>query len=217
MIDDNRVSTFLLSLEDDEVSYLREIEIEAQKMQVPIIKKGTQSLLKVLLQIKNPRNILEIGTAVGFSALLMSEYSPGANITTIENYKKRIPIARENFAKAKKEECISLIEGDALDVLKGLKESYDFIFVDAAKAQYIYYLEELIRLANKDCVIITDNVLQEGDVLESHYAVKRRDRTIHKRMREYLYEIKHNNKLMTSIVPVGDGVAISYVKGECDE
>ena len=160
-----------------------------------------------------PRKVLEIGTAVGFSALLMSAYLPeGGHITTIENYEKRIPIARENFRQAGKEGMISLIQGDALAVMKELTEAYDLIFMDAAKGQYIHYLSEAVRLLAPGGILVSDNVLQGGDVLESRFAVERRDRTIHSRMREYLYELKHHDQLQTSILPLGDGVALSVKK-----
>ena len=148
--------------------------------------------------------ILEVGAAVGFSSILMSEYMPeGGHITTIENYDKRIPIARANFKRAGKEEQIDLIEGDALEVMHGLEEPYDLIFVDAAKGQYIHYLPEVMRLLGTDGVLVSDNVLQEGDIIESRFAVERRNRTIHSRMREYLYELKHHDQLQTSIIPLG--------------
>ena len=160
--------------------------------------------------IKRPMRILEVGAAVGFSSILMSEYMPeGGHITTIENYDKRIPIARANFKRAGKEEQIDLIEGDALEVMHGLEGPYDLIFVDAAKGQYIHYLPEVMRLLGTDGVLVSDNVLQEGDIIESRFAVERRNRTIHSRMREYLYELKHHDQLQTSIIPLGDGVALS--------
>ena len=213
MIVDERFSTYVASLEAPEEPLLERIEAEALAARVPIIRKETQSFLKTLLVMHKPRKVLEIGTAVGFSALLMSAYLPeGGYITTIENYEKRIPIARENFRQAGKEGEISLIQGDALAVMKELTEAYDFIFMDAAKGQYIYYLPEAVRLLAPGGVLVSDNVLQGGDVLESRFAVERRDRTIHSRMREYLYELKHHYQLQTSILPLGDGVALSVRK-----
>lgn len=210
MITDERLTTFIDSLESRDLPILEEIEQEALDANVPIIRKETQSFLKVLLQIHRPMRILEAGTAVGFSALLMNAYAPeGCHITTIENYEKRIPIARENFRRAGKEEAITLVEGDALEVMKGLEGPFDLIFMDAAKGQYIHYMPEAIRLLRKGGLLVSDNVLQDGDILESRFAVERRNRTIHSRMREYLYELKHDERLLTSIVPLGDGIALS--------
>lgn len=210
MIVDERMVTFIHSLETENSEILETIEQEALDTFVPIIRKEMQSFLKVLLSIQKPLKILEVGTAVGFSAILMSEYVPEeCQITTIEKYEKRIPIARENFKRAGKEKQITLLEGDALEILKGLDESFDFIFMDAAKGQYIYYMPEVIRLLKKGGVLVSDNVLQDGDIIESRFAVERRNRTIHSRMREYLYELKHDDRLLTSIIPLGDGVAVS--------
>ena len=215
MIVDERMVTYIRSLEVPESAVIEAIEQEALRDRVPIIRKEMQSFLKVLLMIKRPMRILEVGAAVGFSSILMSEYMPeGGHITTIENYDKRIPIARANFKRAGKEEQIDLIEGDALEVMHGLEGPYDLIFVDAAKGQYIHYLPEVMRLLGTDGVLVSDNVLQEGDIIESRFAVERRNRTIHSRMREYLYELKHHNQLQTSIIPLGDGVAFSVKRSD---
>ena len=213
MINNDRTTTYIHSLEGPESPLLEQIEKEAMDTYVPIIRKETQSFLKVVLMMKQPSRILEIGTAIGFSALLMSEYMPkDGRITTIEKYEKRIPIARENFRRAGKEGQITLMEGDALEVMRTLDEPYDLIFMDAAKGQYIHYLPEAVRLLSDGGVLISDNVFQDGDVIESRFAVERRNRTIHSRMREYLYELKHHGQLTTSILPLGDGVAISVKK-----
>lgn len=215
MIVDERMVTYIRSLEVPESAVIEAIEQEALRDRVPIIRKEMQSFLKVLLMIKRPMRILEVGAAVGFSSILMSEYMPeGGHITTIENYDKRIPIARANFKRAGKEEQIDLIEGDALEVMQGLEGPYDLIFVDAAKGQYIHYLPEVMRLLGSDGVLVSDNVLQEGDIIESRFAVERRNRTIHSRMREYLYELKHHDQLQTSIIPLGDGVALSVKRSD---
>ena len=178
--------------------------------EVPIIRREMQSFLKVLLSMKQPKKILEVGTAVGFSAILMCEYGPEeCHVTTIEKYEKRIPIAKENFRRAGKEAQITFLEGDAMEIMKGLQEEYDFIFMDAAKGQYIHFLPEVMRLLKPQGVLVSDNVLQDGDIIQSHFAVERRNRTIYKRMREYLYELKHNDQLLTSIVPIGDGATVS--------
>lgn len=175
-----------------------------------MIRKETQSLLRLLLAMNRPQRILEVGTAVGFSALLMEHFNPvQCKITTIENYSKRIPIARKNFTRAGKEQVIELLEGDASEILKTLREPYDFIFMDAAKGQYIHFLPETLRLLKSQGVLVSDNVLQDGDIIESRFAVTRRNRTIHKRMRDYLYELTHMEELVTSVLSIGDGVTVS--------
>lgn len=210
---DERMISFIDSLDPGNPPYLNELEEYALATEVPIIRTGTQSLLHFLMDFHRPMKILEVGTAIGFSALLMSEYAPlGCQITTIEKYEKRIPIARQNFEKAGKAHCITLLEGDAMDILKTLDEQYDFIFMDAAKGQYIHFLPDILRLLKTGGLLVSDNVLQDGDVLQSRYAVTRRNRTIHGRMREYLYTLKHSEKLTTSILPVGDGMALSVKK-----
>lgn len=213
MIVDERIVTFINSMETENSEILEVIEREALDSYVPIIRKEMQSFLKLLLSIQKPMRVLEVGTAVGFSALLMSEYLPdGAAITTIENYDKRIPIARKNFERAGKEHMITLLEGDAQEVLKTLEGEYDFIFMDAAKGQYIHFLPDVLRLLRAGGLLVSDNVMQEGTIIESRFGVERRDRTIHARMREYLYVLKHHEELITSIVPLGDGVALSVKK-----
>lgn len=210
MITEERISAFINSFDTGNTPFLNELEKYALETNVPIIRPQMQSLLKLLLAIKQPKQILEVGTAIGFSALLMSEYGPeNLKITTIEKYEKRIPLARENFKKAGKEESITLLEGDATEILKELDGTFDLIFMDAAKGQYIHFLPDIIRLMPTGGLLISDNVLQDGDVMESRFAVTRRNRTIHTRMRDYLYELKHNEQLCTDILPVGDGVTIS--------
>lgn len=208
-----RVVSFINSFDTGDSPVCMSIEEEARRDMVPIIRKEMASFLKVILSVKKPVNILEVGTAVGYSAVLMGENTgDDTRITTIENYDVRIPIARQNFVRAGMENKITLIEGDALEVLKTLTGPYDFIFMDAAKAQYITILPDIIRLLDKDGILITDNVLQEGDIIESRYAVTRRNRTIYERMREYLYAVTHSDELTTSIVPIGDGITISIRK-----
>lgn len=210
MITEERISTFIHSLDTGNSPFLDELEQYALRENVPIIKPQVQSLLRLLLAIRKPVNILEVGTAIGFSALLMSEYGPrGCRITTIEKYEKRIPLAKENFQKAGKQNQITLLEGDASELLKELVGPYDFIFMDAAKGQYLFFLPDILRLLAPGGILVSDNVLQDGDVLESRYAVTRRNRTIHSRMREYLYELKHNDLLQTDILPIADGVTVS--------
>lgn len=210
MIVDERMVSFINSLDTGNPSYLNELEEYARATDVPIVRTEMQSFLRFLMKMKQPRHILEVGTAIGFSALLMSEYAPrDCKITTIEKYEKRIPLALENFKKAGKEDSITLLQGDALEILPTLAGEYDFIFMDAAKGQYIHFLPDILRLLKKDGLLVSDNVLQDGDVLESRFAVTRRNRTIHGRMRDYLYTLKHTEELTTAIIPLGDGVALS--------
>lgn len=213
MIVDERIVDYIHSLEIPNSEILEKIEQEALEERVPIIRKEMQSFLKVLLLLKRPQRILEIGAAVGFSAILMSEYAgEGCQIDTIENYEKRIQKAKENIRRAGKEGEIHLLQGDAMEILCELNEPYDMIFVDAAKAQYISYYPEVMRLLKKNGMLISDNVLQDGWIIESRFAVERRERTIHSRMREYLYLIKHDERLETAVVPIGDGASVSIKK-----
>ena len=213
MVVDERLVTYINSLDSGNTAILDTIEREALDSYVPIIRKEMQSFLKLLLAMHKPKRILEVGTAVGFSAILMAEYSPaGCEIVTIENYEKRIPIARKNFVRAGKENQITLIEGDATEVLKTLDEPFDLIFMDAAKGQYINFMPDIMRLLKKDGVLVSDNVLQDGDIIESHFVVTRRNRTIYKRMREYLYELTHRDDLVTAVLPIGDGITVSSKK-----
>lgn len=204
------IVSFINSFDKGDSALCRAIEKEARDALVPIIRKETGTFLKTLLALRKPRRILEIGTAVGYSAILMSENTgEDAKITTIENYAPRILTARENFRRAGKEDVITLLEGDAAKLLKTLSGEYDFIFMDAAKAQYITILPDVIRLLAKDGLLVTDNVLQEGEITKPRFGVTRRNRTIYERMREYLYAVTHCEELQTSIVPIGDGITLS--------
>ena len=202
--------TYINSLDRGNTPFLEELEQTALRDRVPVIRREMQSFIKTFLAMNQPGRILEVGTAFGFSTLLMCEYGrEDLQIVTIENYAKRIPIARENFRRAGREDQITLLEGDAGELLKTLEGPFDMIFMDAAKGQYIHWLPDIRRLMTKGSVLISDNVLQEGDIIESHYLVERRKRTIYKRMREYLYELKHDPSFVTSILPLGDGVTVS--------
>lgn len=213
MIVEERIRDYLYSLEPDEEQLCEDIAREARKRNIPIIKKETKALLKTLLVARQPRAILEVGTAVGYSALLMAQVMPkDCTITTIEKYEPRILEARENFLKAGMEGRIFLLEGDAGPILEHLEGTYDFIFMDGAKGQYLHWLPEILRLMPKGGILFSDNVLQDGDVIQSRYGVERRDRTIHGRMREYLYQIKHREELESAVIPIGDGVAVSVRK-----
>lgn len=215
MIVEERMRAFINSLDRGTPEWLDNLRRQAVEDRVPVIRTETGSLLRFLLALERPSSILEVGTAVGYSALLMSEYMPeNCHITTIEKYEKRIPIAKENFRKAGREDRITLLEGDAADILKQLDTPFDLVFMDAAKGQYPHFLPEAVRLLAPGGLLVSDNVLQEGDIIESRYAVTRRDRTIHARMRDYLYELTHHALLETVVLPVGDGVTLSVKKGE---
>lgn len=214
MIIDERYTTFVNSYLPQKSAFLEALEDDAKKNNVPVIRREMQGLLSVIIASKRPAKILEIGTAVGFSALFMEAISDvPVQITTIENYEKRIPEAEKNFRLAGKEDVIHLLKGDAQKILPELKGSYDLIFMDAAKGQYLNFLDDTIRLLNDNGMLISDNIFQDGELIESRFAVKRRDRTIHKRMREFLFQITHDPNLITSILTVGDGVAISVKRG----
>lgn len=218
MIVDERITAYINSLSKDLTPELLQLEKDALDNYVPIIKKDTQGILHFFINLLKPKHILEVGTAIGFSALFMSEYtSEECRITTIEKVAMRLVEADKNLADTKfpKRDKINLIKGEAMEVLTELannKEKYDLIFLDAAKAQYMNFLPEIMKLLLPGGILITDNVLQDGTVINSRYSINRRDRTIHTRMREYLYTITHMEELETTILPTGDGVAVSYKK-----
>ena len=211
MITEERVLDFIRSFGVDRGSEaLHMIEKEAIRDDVPIIRKESGELLRILLQIKKPEKILEVGAAIGFSSVFMGENTDNnTHITTIENYPPRIERAKVNIALAGMEDKITLISGDAAEVLKELSGSWDFIFMDAAKGQYIHFLPEVLRLLKKGGLLVSDNVLQDGDIIESRFAVTRRNRTIYSRMRDYLWQLKHMKEFETAVLTVGDGVTIS--------
>ena len=213
MIGDERLETFLNSMDPELPGELFSLEQRALADHVPIIRRGTRSFLRWILAERRPGRILEIGTAVGFSALFMAWYAPEpVRIVAVEQDARRIAEARENFAAAGRQKQITLLEGDAAEILPGLSGPFDMIFMDAAKGQYPFLLPQAKRLMAQGGLLITDNVLQEGDILESRFAVRRRDRTIHKRMREYLYTLAHDEDLVCTVLPVGDGLAVCTVK-----
>ena len=226
-MDYSRIRDFVMSYSHDDTGLLKDIHDKALEKDVPIIRREAADYLKVMLQIVRPKNVLEIGTAVAYSTLLIADTLAdvfGKNgtlmydaestwsIDTCELDTDRITEARTNIAKSGYKN-IQIFEGDAAETLRGIQDKvYDFIFIDAAKAQYMIYMEEAIRLSHPGTVIITDNILADGDVLESHFLVEKRDRTIHDRMREYLYMIKNDDRLETAILSVADGIAVSVVK-----
>lgn len=209
-ITDERIRTYLHSLESGNGEFLDGIRERAEERYIPVLKEETESLLRTMLALAKPERILEVGTAVGYSALLMAGAMPKtAHITTIEKDTERLSEARENIRLAGEEGRITLLEGDAGEILAELSGSFDFIFMDAAKGQYLHWMPRVLELLAPGGLLISDNVLQEGTLALSRYAVERRERTIHARMREYLYELKHMPDIETSVLPVGDGVALS--------
>lgn len=215
MIINERMIAFIQSLDKGNTPFLTELEEEAIRTDVPIIRPAMQSLMRFLLKLQKPVKILEVGTAIGFSAILMAEYGPkDCHITTIEKYEKRIPLAKANFEASGHGDKITLLEGDAADILKELTGTYDMIFMDAAKGQYIHFMPDVMRLLAPGGLLVSDNVMQDGEIIESRFAVTRRNRTIHARMREYLFALTHDDALETVVLPVGDGVTLSIKKEE---
>ena len=216
MVEHERFESFLESIPDGLPEYLTDFEIENIKENIPIIRKGSQRLIRFMLEMKKPLNILEVGTATGFSTIFMLEFlNKNAKITTIEKMEERAAKAEENFKKFDKSKRITLIKGDAADVLSELAskdKTYDFIFMDAAKGQYINFLENIKKLLVSGGILITDNMLQEGRLLDSRYTVVRRDRTIHRRMREYVNALLTDKEFETMLLESGDGMAVSIKK-----
>ena len=211
----NLVEDYIRTTLKEKDGLLRELEEYANEHNVPIVHKEVSELLKVLLKIQKPKRILEVGCAIGYSSILFaSVLDEDVEIITVERNEKMIEKAKENIKLAGFEKNITILEGDAEEILKEVEGPFDMIFMDAAKGQYIHFLPDALRLLRTGGILISDNVLQDGDIIESHYAVERRNRTIYRRMREYLYVLKHTDGLLTSIVPVGDGAAVTVKQKE---
>lgn len=220
----NRISEYLLSLEREEDPLLRELRSFAAETEVPIVRPETESLLRTLVAAKRPDRILEIGTAIGYSTILLARAAgAGAGgcreFITVESWEKRIPLAEENLRRAGLSQSVQLLHADAGEVLRQLcaggehdpaqEQGFDLVFLDAAKGQYIRWLPDILSLLNQGGLLVADNVLQDMTVLEPRFTLPRRERTTHARMREFLYEIKHREELESAVLPVGDGVSIS--------
>ena len=219
MIVNERIDEYIELLSKENSEYIERIREEALATDVPIIKRSSEAFMKSLLKIKRYTNILELGTAVAYSTLIIAENSE-AQITTVEKFEPRIKIAKENIKFSKFKDRIELICEDVDIVLKNLviqNKKYDFIFMDAAKAQYIKWLPDIKLLLEDEGVLFSDNILQEGSIIESKFAIDRRDRTIHKRLREYLRVLTSDKNLTTSIIPIGDGVALSIYNRRINE
>lgn len=220
MIIDERFTSYQHSLEDDAPSFFEQLRIEAETENVPIIRRESERFLKTLLAVHKPASILEIGTGIAYSALVFAYTCREVrSITTIENYPPRIERAKANLHAFFAEEwrssddlTIDLLEADALEALPKLQGPFDFIFLDGPKAQYIAMLPDLIRLLKQGGVLVADNVLQEGDLIESRYITPRRQRTIHERMRTFIWETMHHEQLTSSLLTVGDGMIVSVKK-----
>ena len=211
---DERTEVFLEKYRVPLPPYLADMSRHAGEHNVPIIRRSTGDILRYVLCTVEPDEILEIGTAIGFSALFMKECLSDKNvhITTIEKIEARYSQADVNFSKFDKDRCISLIKDDATDVIKRLKDEgkkYQVIFLDAAKGQYIYFLPILVELLDVGGVMVADNIFHDGVVMNSRYAVNQRDRTIHDRLREFLAAVTENDKLESLILPVDDGIVVS--------
>lgn len=219
MIVNERIDEYIELLSKENSEYIERIREEALATDVPIIKRSSEAFMKSLLKIKRYTNILELGTAVAYSTLIIAENSE-AKITTVEKFEPRIKIAKENIKFSKFKDRIELICEDVDIVLKNLviqNKKYDFIFMDAAKAQYIKWLPDIKLLLEDEGVLFSDNILQEGSIIESKFAIDKRDRTIHKRLREYLRALTSDKNLTTSIIPIGDGVALSIYNRRINE
>ena len=219
MIVNERIDEYIELLSNENSEYIERIREEALATDVPIIKRSSEAFMKSLLKIKRYTNILELGTAVAYSTLIIAENSE-AQITTVEKFEPRIKIAKENIKFSKFKDRIELICEDVDIVLKNLvsqNKKYDFIFMDAAKAQYMKWLPDIKLLLEDEGVLFSDNILQEGSIIESKFAIDRRDRTIHKRLREYLRALTSDKNLTTSIIPIGDGVALSIYNRRINE
>ena len=205
-----RTAAFINYMDRGEEPFLEKIYKEAKEESVPVIRRDMCAFLKTAALVVRPKRILEIGTAVGFSALLLASVTDDdCHITTIENYEKRITRAKKNLEASPWKNRITLLEGDAEEKLKECGPYYDLIFLDGAKGQYLSYLPVLKSFMKKGSVLICDNVMSGGETIWSKYLVERRDRTIHKRMREFLYTLKRDTELQTSVIPLGDGVTMS--------
>ena len=185
---------------------LKELENFARKENIPIIPHETVAYFRFLMETIQPKNILEIGTAIGFSALLMAEHSPNSKITTIDRNPEMIGFAKENFAKFDSRKQITLLEGDAVDVLSTLTETYDFVFMDSAKSKYIVFLPEILKHLEVGGVVVLDDIFQGGDIARDIMEVRRGQRTIYRGLQRLFDATLDNTGLTASLVPLGDGI-----------
>ncbi len=190
---------------------LEKIKQKALEEHIPIIMDDTLEVIEKQLKEKPPKRILEIGAAVGYSAMCFSEFlADGGKIDTIERDEERIKEAKINFKNVEVEEKIKLYEGDAVEILPTLNEKYDMVFIDAAKGKYPFFLKEALRMINENGIIFADNILYKGYVMSDYN--KHKQRTAVRNLREYIKEVSENPNLETEILEVGDGLAISRIK-----
>jgi len=193
---------------------MKNLENFALENRVPIVQKETAKFLELMVTMKRPKKILELGTAIGYSAILMNLTSGGlSEITTIERDEKMIEIAKSNIEKYGLQNKITIIEGDCLEALENLKDEFDMIFIDAGKGHYNHFLPHCLRLLKKEGVLIADNVLFRGMVASKEIATRRKI-TIIKRMKSYLELVSNNDELITSVIPMGDGISVTVRKCE---
>ena len=211
MIINDNITTYIHSLEPDGPDWLEKVRCYAEEEQVPVIRREMEPFLKVLLNIARPGRILEIGTGIGYSALFMNHVLPETKIITIENYEPRLQDCRRFLAGR---ERITLLEGDGAQIIRGMNEPFDLIFLDAAKGQYLQMLPDIKRLLDPGGILLADNVLQDGTLARSRYIIPRRQRTIHSRMREFLWEVKHCPEFDASVITIGDGVLLGVRRPE---
>ena len=217
MIVDENIIKYMYSLEKDAPEFFEELREYALENDVPIIRREMESFIRVLLDIIRPARILEIGAGIGYSGCFMALCLEEAGISdyeliTVENYPPRIEKAREVISRSGFSGHITLLEDDAENAVKELSGTFDLIFLDAAKGQYITFLPYLLKLMKKGSALLADNVLQEGELIRSRYITPRRERTIHERMREFIWQVKHSSELDTTLIPIGDGVTLSIKK-----
>ena len=209
-INEEYIEEYIRSLLPENNNNLQVMEKYAVDYHIPIVQPEVAQLLKLLLKMKKPKNILEVGTAIGYSSLIMAEATEGkTSITTIERRKDMIELAMENISKTSYKENIKILEGDAEEVLLTLDEKYDFIFLDAAKGQYMDFFNKCIKYLNNGGIIVSDNVLYKGMVATDTLVIRRK-KTIVKRLRAFLQYINEIEGYTSSIIPIGDGVAITY-------
>lgn len=206
------IENYVYSLYTQSTEKLREMRDEAERMLIPIVTKDTERLLSTLCVALKPEKILEIGTAIGYSAICFAKAAPGASVITIENRERSVHKARANIREMGFEDRIEVRLGKAEDVLPEIEGLFDIVFVDAAKGQYMNFFRLFEKNLKPGTLIISDNVLYKGMPCDDSYVDQRRNKTIAKRMREYLSFLSEDERFETCLLPVGDGVALSYVR-----